>query len=191
METIKYKNMHYVIYDWMRERLNLKGIALKVYAIIFSFSRANGRYFGSQAYLRDCVGSRSIKGIYNALKRLLGQGLISKRTLNNATGKTDEYKVLNVQEVFSEFDKPTKNQEKSVRENERTNNIIYNNINVLHYNKILKSRNLEIKNSRNQEILKSRFLKIIKRFKIRFLHFKERFKPKISTPSYNKDYKSD
>lgn len=183
METIKYKNMHYVIYDWMRERLNLKGIALKVYAIIFSFSRANGRYFGSQAYLRDCVGSRSIKGIYNALKRLLGQGLISKRTLNNATGKTDEYKVLNVQEVFSEFDKPTKNQEKSVRENERTNNIIYNSINVLHYNKILKSR--------IQEIKKSRILKIIKRFKIRFLHFRERFKPKISTPSYNKDYKSD
>lgn len=78
---------YYVVHGWMRTKLNLSGIDLDVYAIIYGFSQDGETEFtGSVQYLCDFTGA-SKPTVINALKRLVDAQLIIKRTeiVNNVT----------------------------------------------------------------------------------------------------------
>lgn len=72
---------------WMVNRLNLKGINLELYAIIYGFTQDGETEFtGSIQYLCDFTGT-SRPTVINALKSLAKAGLISKRveTINGVS----------------------------------------------------------------------------------------------------------
>lgn len=69
--------MHYLIHDFMYEDLNLKGVDLNVFALIYSFREYNG----SLDTIRKCVGAKSITTIQYSLKRLVEEGLIIKNKI--------------------------------------------------------------------------------------------------------------
>lgn len=73
-----------VEHGWMINRLGLKGNELRVYAIIYGFSQAEGTWFtGGLQYLADWV-SGTKQGVINNLKALAEKGFIEKReTVNN------------------------------------------------------------------------------------------------------------
>ena len=80
----------YVIYDFMRNDLGLKGITLDVFAVIFSYSKAGKNMFESEGNLairlhctRRCIGM--------ALASLLTQGLVTRTETSAA--RTFRYEV--------------------------------------------------------------------------------------------------
>lgn len=84
---------YYVVHGWMRNELNLSGIDLDIYAIIYGFSQDGETEFtGSIQYLCDFTGS-SKPTVINSLKRLVEGGYILKRTdiVNNVA--LNRYKV--------------------------------------------------------------------------------------------------
>lgn len=91
--TVKDEN-YIVIQGWMRNKLNLSGNELLVYATIYGFSQEeNNCYSGGRQYLADWIGA-SVKTVQCALDRLIEKGLIDKRkkVSNNIT--FCEYRVL-------------------------------------------------------------------------------------------------
>lgn len=75
----------YQINGWMLNVLNLKGIALNVYAIIYGFSQdGESEFKGSRKYLCEFTGATK-PTIDKALDDLINQGFIIKKTeiLNN------------------------------------------------------------------------------------------------------------
>ena len=80
------KNENYfVVHGWMRNKLNLKGKELLIYAIIYGFSQVRGtRYTGSLKYLADCIGM-SRDTVIRTLKKLEEKNLIikTKTEINN------------------------------------------------------------------------------------------------------------
>ena len=84
---------YYVVHGWMRNNLNLSGIDLDIYAIIYGFSQDNEAEFtGSLQYLCEFTGA-SKPTVINSLKRLIDDQYIIKRTevVNNVT--LNRYKV--------------------------------------------------------------------------------------------------
>lgn len=78
MTKIKDEN-YYVIHGWMLNQLDLKGVQLQVYAIIYGFSQCEDVEFsGSLSYLCDFTGT-SKPTVIKALNDLQEKGLISKR----------------------------------------------------------------------------------------------------------------
>ena len=78
MPKIKDEN-YYVIHGWMLNQLNLKGVQLQVYAIVYGFSQCEDVEFtGSLSYLCDFTGV-SKPTIIKALNDLQEKGLIFKR----------------------------------------------------------------------------------------------------------------
>lgn len=66
------------IQDWMVSKLNLKGVDLIVYAIIYGFSQDGKSFFnGGQNYLAFWSNS-TVRGVQKSLKKLIERGLISK-----------------------------------------------------------------------------------------------------------------
>ena len=64
----------------MSRDLNLKGIELYVFAIIYGYCRdGEGLYFGSRRHLAQLCKC-STRGIDKALKRLIGKNLIEKNS---------------------------------------------------------------------------------------------------------------
>lgn len=81
MEKSKYikPNSYYTIQYWMISNLELKGLELNVYAIIYGFSRDHsGSFTGSRGYLASFTNSTKA-GIDKALKSLLKKGLLEKK----------------------------------------------------------------------------------------------------------------
>lgn len=77
---------YYQITGWMINNLKLKGIALKVYAIIYGFSQdGESEFTGSLQYLCDFTGGTSKPTIIKALKDLTESQYIVKRVeyINN------------------------------------------------------------------------------------------------------------
>ena len=71
---------YYVVHGWMRNVLNLSGIDLDIYAIIYGFSQDGETEFtGSIQYLCDFTGS-SKPTVINSLKRLVDGRYLIKRT---------------------------------------------------------------------------------------------------------------
>ena len=66
------------IQGWMISRLQLRGVALMIYAMIYQFSQDGESVFrGSRQYMADWCGC-SISGVKKALKQLLNDGLIEQ-----------------------------------------------------------------------------------------------------------------
>ena len=68
----------FMIYGWMLNRLNLKGVSLQIFSIIYGFDRdGEGRFTGSLQYLVDCTNC-SKNTVLKALKELTEKGYIKK-----------------------------------------------------------------------------------------------------------------
>lgn len=71
-------NNYYTVQAFMRTELDLKGLELQVYAIIYGFSQTKGTYFtGSTAYLEKWTGCTR-RGIFKVLKSLEEKNLIRR-----------------------------------------------------------------------------------------------------------------
>lgn len=95
-------NNYYVVHGWMRNQLNLSGIDLELYAIIYGFSQDGETEFtGSIQYLCDFTGS-SKPTVINALKRLVESKFIIKRTetINNVTFNRYKISLLVVKNLY-------------------------------------------------------------------------------------------
>lgn len=92
---------YYVINGFMRNRLELKGVALNVFAIIWGFSQdGESEFTGSRQYLCDFTGATP-PTVDKALKDLIEQGLLIKKTETRNGVIFNSYKV-NL-ECFSNF----------------------------------------------------------------------------------------
>lgn len=86
-------NNYITIQGWMRTRLNLKGIELMVYAIIYGFSQDGESVFsGTANYLAEWVGV-SRMSIMRALQKLVEDGLLIKMDKIVNGVKLVDYKV--------------------------------------------------------------------------------------------------
>lgn len=77
MTKVKDDNF-YVIYGWMVKQLNLKGVALQIFAIIYGFDRdGEGSFTGSLKYLMDFTKT-SKNTILKSLRELMEKDYIKK-----------------------------------------------------------------------------------------------------------------
>jgi uncharacterized phage protein (TIGR02220 family) len=84
---------YYQVSGWMVNDLGLKGVDLKLYAIIYGFSQDGKSYFeGSIAYLQDFTNAGR-NTVIRALKRLLDGGLVLKKERLENGVKYVSYKV--------------------------------------------------------------------------------------------------
>lgn len=79
--------------------LNLRGIELPIYAIIYGFSKdGQGSFYGTRQYLA-LLCNCSIRSVDNALKNLVSQNLILKKSLHDDNNqKRCEY-IVNLEKV--------------------------------------------------------------------------------------------
>ena len=99
---------YFQVTGWMLNRLNLKGIALQVYSIIYGFSQDDESYFtGSLQYLSDFTNT-SKPTVIKALKELVDKGYLLKYE-NEINGvKFNKYKAnLLVVKEFNQSSKET------------------------------------------------------------------------------------
>lgn len=84
-------NNHVTILGWMRTRLNLEGINLLVFAIVYSYSQdGESEFRGSIDYIKDFIG-RSRDTAMRSLKHLEDCKLVKKINHNTDDGKTNGY----------------------------------------------------------------------------------------------------
>ena len=82
------KKTGYILYDFMMKEMGLDGVALKVYALIYSFTKAGSDCRGSVRYIGERTDSAK-SSVHRALNELLEKGYIIK--LDNYDGKTSRY----------------------------------------------------------------------------------------------------
>ncbi len=84
---------YFVIYGWMINKLELKGTALQIYAIIYSFSKDGGECEGGLTYLSEAIGCTK-QTVMNALSRLEKSGYITKNQVRaHDGGLRNHYKI--------------------------------------------------------------------------------------------------
>ena len=71
------KNTGYILHDFMKEDLGLSGVALRVYALIYSFTKSGSSCYGSIDYIAQRVGA-SYKSVQLALNALVAKGYVTK-----------------------------------------------------------------------------------------------------------------
>ena len=71
------KDTHITIHSFMQEDLGLNGVALKVYALIYSFTKAGSDCHASIEYITERVDA-SYKSVQLALKYLVEKGYVEK-----------------------------------------------------------------------------------------------------------------
>ncbi len=82
---------YYVVHGWMRNRLNLKGNDLIVYALIYGFSQdGESEFKGSVDYITEFTGACR-NTIKSSLIRLEELGFITKNSRNKESGQTNTY----------------------------------------------------------------------------------------------------
>ena len=74
------KKTGYALYDFMTRDLGLSGVALRVYALIYSFTAAGGNCHGSIEYIAKRVEA-SYKSVQLSLNRLVEKGYVTKKTV--------------------------------------------------------------------------------------------------------------
>ena len=100
MSRIKDEN-YYQISGWMLNKLNLKGTALNVYAIVYGFSQdGESEFIGGRQYICDFTGATK-PTIDKALDELVEKGFILN---SNVAIKEKEVNPIN---DFLEKDTPT------------------------------------------------------------------------------------
>ncbi len=83
----------YVIQKWMINKLNLKGLDLLIYAIIYGYSQdGDSEFFGSLTYLSEMTGSTK-RGVIKSLSNLLENGYIFKNEIITNNIKCVKYSV--------------------------------------------------------------------------------------------------
>ena len=133
MPKIKDEN-YYVIHGWMLNQLNLKGVQLQVYAIVYGFSQCEDVEFtGSLSYLCDFTGV-SKPTIIKALNDLQEKGLIFKREEKINGVQFNRYSIT--LPLVKNFNRGSKETLMGLSKNfnggskETLPNNIYNNINI-------------------------------------------------------------
>ena len=71
------KKTGYALYDFMTRDMGLSGVALRVYALIYSFTAAGGDCHGSIGYIAERTRS-SRTSVYRVLDYLMTQGYVTK-----------------------------------------------------------------------------------------------------------------
>ena len=71
------KDTNFSIHNFMIDDLKLDGVPLKVYALIYSFTRIGSNFHGSIDYICQRTGA-SYKAVHSALKLLVEKGYITK-----------------------------------------------------------------------------------------------------------------
>ena len=85
-KNTEYKNIErnkktgYALYDFMTRDLGLSGVALRVYALIYSFTAAGGDCHGSIEYIAKRVDA-SYKSVQLSLNCLVEKGYVTKKTV--------------------------------------------------------------------------------------------------------------
>ena len=133
MPKIKDEN-YYVIHGWMLNQLNLKGVQLQIYAIVYGFSQCEDVEFtGSLSYLCEFTGT-SKPTVIKALNDLQEKGLISKREEKINGVQFNRYSItLPLVKNFNRGSKETlikKKKNFNGGSKETLPNNIYNNINI-------------------------------------------------------------
>ena len=133
MPKIKDEN-YYVIHGWMLNQLNLKGVQLQVYAIVYGFSQCEDVEFtGSLSYLCEFTGV-SKPTIIKALNDLQEKGLIFKREEKINGVQFNRYSIT--LPLVKNFNRGSKETLMGLSKNfnggskETLPNNIYNNINI-------------------------------------------------------------
>lgn len=84
-------NNHFTIQGWMRTKLNLEGVDLLVFAIVYSFSQdGESEFRGSIEYIKDFIG-KSRDTVIRSLKYLNSRKLVKRVDHNTEDGKTNGY----------------------------------------------------------------------------------------------------
>lgn len=112
---------YYVVQGWMVKDLQLKGLQLNLYAIIYGFSQAKGQMFtGSLQYLADWNGCTK-RGVMKALQGMVDSGILCKvdNVINNV--KFCSY-------YATEFTTPMEQSSPPPMELSSPNNIVLDNI---------------------------------------------------------------
>ena len=76
------KKTGYIIYDFMTRDLGLSGVALRVYALIYSFTAAGSDCHGSIEYIAKRVEA-SYKSVQISLKYLVEKGYVTKKVITS------------------------------------------------------------------------------------------------------------
>lgn len=66
------------IHPWMRDRLQLRGARLSVYAIVYQICIRKGEYKGANAHISEILGINRLN-VRRTLRALEKQGLIERR----------------------------------------------------------------------------------------------------------------
>ena len=82
------KDTNFSIHNFMIDELKLDGVPLKVYALIYSFTRAGSDCHGSVDYICERVGA-SRTSVKSAIKKLIEKGYITK--IEDSKIKTNRY----------------------------------------------------------------------------------------------------
>ena len=128
MPTVKDEN-YYTVCGWMINRLHLGGNDLKIYALIYSFSRdGESEYKGKLSYLAEFTGA-SEKTVKRRLDWLEALGYIEKTDRNSAEGKSNTYKAVPLETVFEALEGGGQNDLPPVGQNDRPFLTCNNNIN--------------------------------------------------------------
>lgn len=102
------ENDYFRITVWMVTRLDLKGVELVLYALIYSFYRTTGKaFFGSVPYMAARINSCE-RTVQRALQRLESSGLILRTDRNSEEGTSDLFvpTVPDFAAVCEDCDKP-------------------------------------------------------------------------------------
>lgn len=84
---------YFTVQSWMVNELNLRGLSVMLYAIIFGYSQdQETEFWGSLSYLETMTGY-SKQSIIASLKKLVDEGLIIRREVSINNIKTARYKV--------------------------------------------------------------------------------------------------
>lgn len=91
---------YFVVHGWMRNRLNLKGLDLDVYAVLYGFSQdGESEFRGTVKYIMDFTGSGRT-AVKNSLNRLAENQLIRKVERNQKTGEPNGYICTPLEELY-------------------------------------------------------------------------------------------
>lgn len=89
---------HVTVQGWMRTRLNLDGVNLLVFAIVYSFSQdGESEFRGSIDYIKEFIG-KSRDTVMRSLKYLEENKLVKKIDHNTDDGKTNGY-IVDIERV--------------------------------------------------------------------------------------------
>lgn len=152
-------NNYYVVLSFMVKELHLKGIERDIYAIIYGFSQAEGRFTGSLQYLADWTCATK-QGVLKAINRLLEKNLIAKNEYFKNNVKFIEYYVIE----FNSIKLSLMGIKQSLPNNIEDNNT--KNKDILHNNKLLNNKSLLEKNIKKSSDLLGKTKKLSNKEKL-------------------------